>query len=74
MPASRQVTVSPRRSNHNHSHSVRNSKYADACCTFNDDIQGTAAVVLAAAFGAVRAVGTRMRDQRMVIHAPAPPE
>ncbi len=44
------------------------SKYADACCTFNDDMQGTAAVVLAAAFGAVRAAGTRMRDQRVVIH------
>jgi malate dehydrogenase (oxaloacetate-decarboxylating) len=50
------------------------TEYADACCTFNDDNQGTAAVVLAAAFGAVRAVGTRMRDQRVVIHAPAPPE
>jgi len=44
------------------------SKYADQCCTFNDDMQGTAAVVLAAAFAAVRAAGTRMRDQRVVIH------
>jgi malate dehydrogenase (oxaloacetate-decarboxylating) len=31
-------------------------------------MQGTAAVVLAAAFSAVRAAGTRMRDQRVVIH------
>ena len=31
-------------------------------------MQGTAAVVLAAAFAAVRAAGTRMRDQRVVIH------
>ncbi len=43
-------------------------KYAATCCTFNDDIQGTAAVVLAAALGAVRATGTRMRDQTVVIH------
>jgi malate dehydrogenase (oxaloacetate-decarboxylating) len=44
------------------------TKYADECCTFNDDMQGTAAVVLAAAFAATRAAGTRMRDQRVVIH------
>ena len=31
-------------------------------------MQGTAAVVLAAAFSAVRAAGSRMRDQRVVIH------
>jgi malate dehydrogenase (oxaloacetate-decarboxylating) len=44
------------------------AKYAGSHLTFNDDIQGTAAVVLAAALGAVRAAGTRMRDQRVVIH------
>src|ERR671911_2899779 len=44
------------------------NKYADEVCTFNDDMQGTAAVVLAAAFSAVRAAGGRMRDQRVVIH------
>jgi malate dehydrogenase (oxaloacetate-decarboxylating) len=43
-------------------------RYADQVCTFNDDMQGTAAVVLAAAFSAVRAAGQRMRDQRVVIH------
>jgi malate dehydrogenase (oxaloacetate-decarboxylating) len=43
-------------------------RYADHCCTFNDDMQGTAAVVLAAAFAAVRASGTRIADQRVVIH------
>ena len=42
--------------------------YADQVCTFNDDMQGTAAVVLAAAFSAVSAAGSRMRDQRVVIH------
>ncbi|MGH3275725.1 MAG: NAD-dependent malic enzyme, partial [Streptosporangiaceae bacterium] len=44
------------------------TKYAHTCCTFNDDMQGTAAVVLAAALGAVPATGLRMRDQRVVIH------
>ena len=43
-------------------------RYADQVCTFNDDMQGTAAVVLAAALSATRAAGTRMRDQRVVIH------
>jgi len=43
-------------------------KYTGTCCTFNDDIQGTAAVVLAAALCAVRATGTRMSDQTVVIH------
>lgn len=44
------------------------ARYADQVCTFNDDMQGTAAVVLAAAFAAVRAAGTRMRDQRVVVY------
>jgi malate dehydrogenase (oxaloacetate-decarboxylating) len=43
-------------------------KYADSYCTFNDDIQGTAAVVLAAALCAIRAAGMTMRDQVIVIH------
>ncbi len=43
-------------------------KYAGTCCTFNDDIQGTAAVVLAAALCATRAAGTAIRDQTVVIH------
>ena len=36
--------------------------------TFNDDVQGTAAVVLAAALSAARAAGTAMREQTVVIH------
>jgi malate dehydrogenase (oxaloacetate-decarboxylating) len=44
------------------------NKYADQACTFNDDMQGTAAVVMAAAFAAVNAAGSRMRDQLVVIH------
>ena len=45
-------------------------RYADGICTFNDDMQGTAAVALAAAVAAVRAAGSRMRDQRVIIHGP----
>ena len=44
------------------------NKYSSQVCTFNDDMQGTAAVVLAAAFAGVKAAGTQMRDQRVIIH------
>jgi malate dehydrogenase (oxaloacetate-decarboxylating) len=44
------------------------NKYAHRVCTFNDDMQGTAATVMAALFSAVRAAGTRIRDQRVVIY------
>ena len=44
------------------------TKYAGTCCTFNDDMQGTAAVVLAAALSAARAAGTPMQEQTVVIH------
>ncbi len=42
-------------------------RYRDEVCTFNDDVQGTAAVVAAAALAAVRCQGGRLRDQRIVI-------
>ncbi|MGV1004934.1 MAG: NAD-dependent malic enzyme [Candidatus Nanopelagicales bacterium] len=42
--------------------------YRDRICTFNDDVQGTAAVVAAAALAAVRSQGARLREQRIVIH------
>jgi malate dehydrogenase (oxaloacetate-decarboxylating) len=42
-------------------------RYADRCCTFNDDMQGTAGVVFAAILAAIRASGTSLRDQRVVI-------
>ena len=43
-------------------------RYRDECCTFNDDVQGTAAVVTAAALAAVKATGQSMSDQRIVVH------
>src|SRR5204863_9898430 len=42
-------------------------RYRDRVCTFNDDMQGTGAIVLAAALSAVRSAATHMRDQRIVI-------
>ncbi|MEV4362888.1 NAD-dependent malic enzyme [Nonomuraea sp. NPDC049625] len=42
-------------------------KYTERICTFNDDMQGTGAIVLAAMLGAVRVSATPMRDQRIVI-------
>jgi malate dehydrogenase (oxaloacetate-decarboxylating) len=43
-------------------------RYKDTACTFNDDMQGTAAVVLAAALSGLKATGRELRDQRVVIH------
>ncbi len=43
-------------------------RYDETCCTFNDDMQGTAAVVLAAVFAALRSTGARLRDQRVVVY------
>ncbi len=48
-------------------HRILNT-YRDRICTFNDDVQGTAAVVGGAALAAVAAKGERLRDQRVVIH------
>jgi malate dehydrogenase (oxaloacetate-decarboxylating) len=45
-------------------------RYSADLCTFNDDMQGTAGVALAAAVAAVRASASRMRDQRVVIYGP----
>src|SRR6266550_1457436 len=42
-------------------------RYRDELVTFNDDIQGTAAVTAGAIFSAVRASGGRLRDQQVVI-------
>jgi malate dehydrogenase (oxaloacetate-decarboxylating) len=42
-------------------------RYRNQICTFNDDIQGTGAITLAAAISAVRVCGTPLRSQRVVI-------
>ena len=42
-------------------------RYRDQLCTFNDDIQGTAAVACGTLFAAVRATGNRISDQRVAI-------
>ena len=43
-------------------------KYANQCCTFNDDLQGTAATALAAVYTAMRVTRSQLCDQRVVIH------
>jgi malate dehydrogenase (oxaloacetate-decarboxylating) len=42
-------------------------EYRDRARTFNDDIQGTGAIVLAAALAGMRVAGTRPSEQRVVI-------
>lgn len=42
-------------------------KYRHRICTFNDDMQGTGAITLAAAISAVRVCGIPLRNQRVVI-------
>jgi malate dehydrogenase (oxaloacetate-decarboxylating) len=42
-------------------------RYRDRLLTFNDDIQGTAAVALGAILAAVKVAGGKLRDQQVVI-------
>ena len=42
-------------------------KYSPNYCVFNDDVQGTGAVVMAALYGALRVTGMPMRHQRVVV-------
>ena len=41
-------------------------RFRDQLCTFNDDIQGTAGVVLAGLYSALRLTGQSMKEQRVV--------
>lgn len=43
-------------------------RYRDQLLTFNDDIQGTAAVVFGALTGAIKASGRTLRDQQIVFY------
>jgi malate dehydrogenase (oxaloacetate-decarboxylating) len=42
------------------------ARFRDELCTFNDDIQGTAGVVVAGLFSSLRITGRPIRDQRVV--------
>ena len=43
------------------------ARFRDRLCTFNDDIQGTAAVAAAGVYASLRMTGQEMRDQRIVL-------
>ncbi|ORA83262.1 NAD-dependent malic enzyme [Mycobacterium malmoense] len=41
--------------------------YGDEYCVFNDDVQGTGAVVVAAVYGGCHVTGVPLRDQRTIV-------
>ncbi len=41
--------------------------YGDQYCVFNDDVQGTGAVVVAAVYGGCHLTGIPLRDQKMIV-------
>ena len=42
------------------------ARYRDKICTFNDDVQGTAGIVLAGIFAALRLTGQKLTDQQFL--------
>jgi len=42
-------------------------RYRNTICSFNDDIQGTAAVAAGTLFAAINVTGTQLKDQRIVV-------
>src|SRR6476661_4114297 len=43
------------------------ARYAPDYCVFNDDVQGTGAVVMAAVYSGLKVVGIQMKDQKLVV-------
>lgn len=43
-------------------------KYRNRICTFNDDIQGTAAICTATILSAINVTGTPLKDQRIIMY------
>jgi malate dehydrogenase (oxaloacetate-decarboxylating) len=43
------------------------AKFSPDYCVFNDDVQGTGAVVMAAVYSGLKVAGTAMRDQKLVV-------
>jgi malate dehydrogenase (oxaloacetate-decarboxylating) len=43
------------------------AKYSPDYCVFNDDVQGTGAVVMAAVYSGLKVAGTTMKDQKLVV-------
>jgi malate dehydrogenase (oxaloacetate-decarboxylating) len=47
--------------------------YGEKYRIFNDDMQGTGAITLAATLSAIKVTGVPMREQKLVVFGPAPP-
>jgi len=43
------------------------ARYRDSLCTFNDDIQGTAAIAVGTLLSAINVTGTPLREQRVAV-------